>query len=143
DTTGSGNEGAWAGLPPWPNRTTSGFASLASPSTSPTAHRTVWGTTAVSAATAASDSEALALLPTDNEFRQRDDGWLQGWERDLLDEGLAASMGGVSLAGSSSDAHMQVGGSGSGGPGPAGGGGKKGKKGKKITLMSTTARRGA
>ncbi|KAK0337702.1 hypothetical protein LTR02_005358 [Friedmanniomyces endolithicus] len=136
DTTGDGNEGAWAGSPPWPNRTTSGFASLASPSTSPTAHRTVWGTTAVSAAAAGSDSEGLALLPTDNEFRQRDDGWLQGWERDLLDEGLAASMRGVSLAGSSSDVHIRPG-TGAGGSGAAVGGGKKGKKGKKITLMKS------
>ncbi|TKA64031.1 hypothetical protein B0A55_10126 [Friedmanniomyces simplex] len=118
-----------AASPPWPNRTTSGFASLASPSTSPTAHRTVWGTAAIAAA---SEPDVLAALPSDNEFRQRDDGWLQGWERDLLDEGLAARVGSGGGTGGS--------GSGSGG---AGGGGKKGKKGKKITLMSTTARRGA
>ncbi|KAK5712528.1 hypothetical protein LTR17_017975 [Elasticomyces elasticus] len=131
DTSGSGTEGGNASSPPWANRTTSGFASLASPSTSPTAHRTVWGTQVV----ASGSPDLQATLPSDNDFRQRDDGWLQGWERDLLDEGIAASMAGVSIAGSSKDVSQPtaVGAS----------GGKKGKKGKKITLMSTTARRGA
>lgn len=115
--------------PPWPHhrRATPGFASLASPSTSPTTERrTVWGTTAV-----APTSPDLPPQPA------ADDGWLQGWETDLLgqqqvqqreqggrsggDSLLAGAMEGVSL-----------------------GGGKKGRKGKKITLMSTaTARRGA
>ena len=116
--------------PPWANRTTSGFASLASPSTSPMAQRTVWGTAAVTP----SSPEVHATLPKDDEVRHdADDGWLQGWEKDLLDQRdhLATEVGGVSL-----DAI---------GPAKAAaGGGKKGKKGKKITLMSTaTARRGA
>lgn len=126
----SGNEDATAASPPWANRTTSGFASLASPSTSPTAHRTVWGTTAVVPAS----PDMLAALPTDAQFSQQDDGWLQGWEKDLLDQQdqqFAAELEGMSVAESSSQAK------------PTAGGAKKGKKGKKITLMSTTARRGA
>lgn len=117
-----------AASPPWPNRTTSSFAPLASPSTSPSLHRTVWGTTAV----APVSPEVHATLPKDDEVRHElDDGWLQGWEKDLLDQGnqLASEVGGVSLKSNG---------------GGSGGGGKKGKKGKKITLMSTaTARRGA
>ena len=71
-----------AGSPPWSNRTTSGFGPLASPSTSPTMHRTVWGTAAI----APTSPEIHATLPKDDELRpDRDDGWLQGWERDLLD----------------------------------------------------------
>jgi hypothetical protein len=130
---GSSHEaGAIGASPPWPNRTTSGFASLASPSTSPTMQRTVWGTAAIAPAS----PEVHATLPKDVELRHdADDGWLQGWERDLLDQRdhLAAEFGGVSLDG------------GGGSKAAAGsGGGKKGKKGKKITLMSTaTSRRGA
>lgn len=123
------NHGGIATSPPWANRTTSGFTSLASPSSSPTMPRTVWGTTAI----ATGSPELRTALPRDE---HADDGWLQDWERDLLDQGaaLASQMdGGVSLASSSAQ-------SASG----AGGGGKKGKKGKKITLMSTGgARRGA
>lgn len=100
-----------------------GFGSLASPSTSPSMPRTVWGTTAI----AASDSDHV--LPTDDQFRTQEDGWLQGWEKDLLDQNeqqaLAASMDGLDIQAK-----------------PAGG--KKGKKKNKITLMSTGgARRGA
>ncbi|PPJ50585.1 hypothetical protein CBER1_06282 [Cercospora berteroae] len=100
-----------------------GFGSLASPGTSPSMPRTVWGTAALPASGDASN------LPTDNQFSQQEDGWLQGWERDLLDhdaqQALAASMDGL---------NVQV--------KPAGG--KKGKKKNKITLMSTGgARRGA
>ena len=130
---GSSHEaGAIGASPPWPNRTTSGFASLASPSTSPTMQRTVWGTAAIAPAS----PEVHATLPKDVELRNdADDGWLQGWERDLLDQRdhLAAEVGGVSLDG------------GGGSKAAAGsGGGKKGKKNKKITLMSTaTSRRGA
>ena len=130
---GSSHEaGAMGASPPWPNRTTSGFASLASPSTSPTMQRTVWGTAAIAPAS----PEVHATLPKDVELRNdADDGWLQGWERDLLDQRdhLAAEVGGVSLDG------------GGGSKAAAGsGGGKKGKKNKKITLMSTaTSRRGA
>jgi len=121
---------AIATSPPWANRTTSGFASLASPSTSPTAHRTVWGTALVTPAS----PDLNATLPRDSELRpDQEDGWLQGWERDLLDQRdqLAVEVGGVSLE---SEPQVKA----------SGGGGKKGKKGKKITLMSTaTPRRGA
>ena len=123
-------DGALGVSPPWPHRTQSSFAPLASPSTSPTLHRTIWGTTVV----APSSPEVHAALPKDDELRHEpDDGWLQGWEKDLLDQRdhLATEVGGVSL-------------NDGGGPAKsAPGGGKKGKKGKKITLMSTTARRGA
>lgn len=103
-----------------------GFHSLASPSTSPNDGRTVWGTAAV-----VPQSPPLPAL--ESQGPPVDDGWLQGWEKDLLDEEteMLAEMGGVSLNG---DAPNSSG----------GGGGKKGKKkGKKITLMSTNARRGA
>jgi len=126
-------EGSSAASPPWANRTTSGFASLASPSTSPNMHRTVWGTTAI----APTSPDLHAALPTDNQFSQAEDGWLQGWERDLLDHHdaqLVAEVEGMSVAESSAQAQTQ---------GKQSGGGKKGKKNKKITLMSTTARRGA
>ena len=127
-------DGSTPSSPPWPNhRTTSSFAPLASPSTSPSVHRTVWGTAAI----APTSPEVYATLPRDDDFRHEDDGWLQDWERDLLDSGhgLPLETAGVSLkAGSSSNA----------GHASAAAGGKKGKKGKKITLMSTaTARRGA
>ena len=58
-----------------------------------------------------------------------DDGWLQGWEKDLLgEEDMIAQAQAMSLA--------------EGEEMPKKGGGKK-KKGKKITLMSTNVRRGA
>jgi hypothetical protein len=97
-----------------------------------------------------------------------DDGWLQGWEKDLLLELDSPSGGGVAGGGelvvdgdgavrrldeiSGGDfgaVVVEKGFSGAGGKGgknhsSGGGGGKKGKKGKKITLMSTGgARRGA
>ena len=130
--------GDQAASPPWQQRTASSFASLASPSTSPNLQRTVWGTAAVASAEA--DHEQL---PTDEDFRIAhggDDGWLQGWEKDLLDQRdqLAVGVEGVSLEDGKG---KSIAGAGGGG---GGGGGKKGKKGKKITLMSTaTARRGA
>lgn len=131
------NGDAIAASPPWPNRTTSGFTSLASPSTSPNLQRTVWGTTAITPAS----PDLHASLPRDDEFRHGpDDGWLQGWEKDLLDhkqDQLVGDFGGVSLEeeGVAKSSSASTGG---------GGGGKKGKKGKKITLMSTaTSRRGA
>ncbi|KAK5117439.1 hypothetical protein LTR85_008824 [Meristemomyces frigidus] len=138
EPNGNGFDGDTAASPPWANRTTSGFASLASPSTSPTAHRTVWGTTAV----AATSPDMLATLPSDAQFSQQDDGWLQGWEKDLLDQRrdqqFAADLEGLGIAESSSSQAKPSATNG------GGGGGKKGaKKGKKITLMSTTARRGA
>lgn len=125
-------DGAMGASPPWPNRTTSGFASLASPSTSPTMHRTVWGTAAV----VPTSPDIHAALPKDDEFRhEADDGWLQGWEKDLLDQRdhLSAQLSTISPDGGEANKS-----------GPASGAGKKSKKGKKITLMSTaTSRRGA
>jgi hypothetical protein len=108
--------------PPWPARRGHGFASLASPSTSPSAPRTVWGTAVI----AAPGSPIVA--PQDHEAH--DDGWLQGWEKDLLqEEDLVAQAQAISLGESELSKK----------PAP---GGKK-KKAKKITLMSTNVRRGA
>ncbi|KAI9790673.1 MAG: hypothetical protein M1835_000813 [Candelina submexicana] len=116
--------------PPWSSSRVqhgSAFASLASPSTSPVAARTVWGTTAV-----APSSPTLPAL-TQVKKAPGDDGWLQDWERDLLQEDdLVAQIEATSLGGIGASNGA------SGGPGT----GKK-KKGKKITLMSTNARRGA
>ena len=119
-----GTDGTHPGSPPWAHRTTSGFASLASPSTSPNMQRTVWGTTAVG-------SGSPDLHATDGDLSSQDDGWLQGWERDMLDhqhEDFTAGMEDLSVETAQA---------------PKAAAGKKGKKGKKITLMSTTARRGA
>ena len=109
--------------PPWPSRRGQGFSSLASPSTSPSAPRTVWGTAAI-----ASTSPVLAPLEHDT----HDDGWLQGWEKDLLQEedAMVAQAQLMSLEEGESTNKKQA------------GGGKK-KKAKKITLMSTNVRRGA
>lgn len=106
--------------PPWPTRRGDGFASLASPSTSPSAPRTVWGTALVAGA-------SPVLAPQDHDV---EDGWLQGWEKDLLQESdLVAQAQALSLAEGEEVPKKQP-------------GGKK-KKGKKITLMSTNVRRGA
>lgn len=114
--------------PPWsPHRQHSSFATLASPSTSPNAPRTVWGTTAITPSSPQLVADWLPPAP------QQDDGWLQGWEKDLLDQpddNIALAEASINGGGSSSIT------------GHVGGGGKK-KKGKKITLMSTNARRGA
>ncbi|KAI7708992.1 hypothetical protein KC353_g10673 [Hortaea werneckii] len=126
-------EGAAGASPPWPaNRAGSGFASLGSPGTSPTMHRTVWGTTAIAPA-----DDEVAGLPTDAQWAQQEDGWLQGWEKDLLDHREAEMIGEVE------GLSLDEGSAASGGKKAGAGGGKKGKKGKKITLMSTTGRRGA
>ncbi|KAI9689024.1 MAG: hypothetical protein M1822_000761 [Bathelium mastoideum] len=145
--------------PPWRAHRThsSAFASLASPSTSPSQPRTVWGTAAVAAQPPLSpDLAAAAQLRAAD---VPDDGWLQGWEQDLLhdedDEALVARVQAASLgaepaveAESSYAAAVRTpvpavnGGGGGGGKGGGGGAKKKGK-GKKITLMSTTARRRA
>ncbi|KAI9815758.1 MAG: hypothetical protein M1827_002154 [Pycnora praestabilis] len=115
--------------PPWSSARTqhgSAFASLASPSTSPVAPRTVWGTTLI-----APGSPTIQALPHDHELATENDGWLQGWERDLLGEDdLIAQVQASSI------------GEGSSKVGALSGSGKK-KKGKKITLMTTNARRGA
>lgn len=118
--------------PPWPIRQGSSFATLASPSTSPSDNtisstsqagpKTVWGTTLV----VPSSPETHAHHPEDV-----DDGWLHSWEQELLAENeLIARAQAASLgegAASSSVPESK---------------GKK-KKAKKITLMSTTARRAA
>ncbi|PSK34904.1 hypothetical protein B9Z65_1487 [Elsinoe australis] len=131
-----------AGSPPWATRNNGGFATLASPGTSPSAARTVWGTAAVPY----SSPELRAMQ--DAERQPVDDGWLQGWEKDLLkeEEELVARTAAQSLeegvgevrVGGATGAGLEI-----GQGAKSGGGGKKGKKGKKITLMSTTARRGA
>ncbi|KAH8726877.1 hypothetical protein GQ44DRAFT_725649 [Phaeosphaeriaceae sp. PMI808] len=106
--------------PPWPTRRGEGFASLASPSTSPSAPRTVWGTAAVAG------KSPLMGPHLDHDV---DDGWLQGWEKDLLqEEDIIAQVQAMSMGDEEAPKKQ--------------GGGKK-KKGKKITLMSTNVRRGA
>lgn len=113
--------------PPWATRQGSSFATLASPSTSPNAPRTVWGTSVI----APSSPDLRAVHNPDHDG---DDGWLQGWERDLMAENeLVAQIQAASLNGESSSSAPPV----------SGIGGGKRKKGKKITLMSTTARRAA
>lgn len=107
--------------PPWPARRGQGFASLASPSTSPSAPRTVWGTTAVAAT-------SPIIMPQDHDVP--DDGWLQGWEKDLLQEEEMIAQAQAMSMGEEQAPKKQA------------GGGKK-KKAKKITLMSTNVRRGA
>ncbi|KIW92591.1 uncharacterized protein Z519_06438 [Cladophialophora bantiana CBS 173.52] len=121
----SPGEHGLATTPPWGNaRAQSAFATLATPGTSPDAPRTVWGTAVV-----APMSPPLIAAP-EPVTPQVDDGWLQGWEQDLLDESDAVAMVEATLNNGSSR--------------PSGGGpsSKKGKK-KKITLMSTGNRRGA
>lgn len=116
--------------PPWPsNADRPGFASLASPSTSPTVPRTVWGTARV----APSSPDMHATLPRDSDMRHgEDDGWLQDWEKDLLDQQVQQQ---TQLISGMESLNVEA---------KPSGGGKK-KKNKKITLMSTAngARRGA
>lgn len=118
-----------ASSPPWSSSRSqggSGFASLASPSTSPVASKTVWGTRML-----VPSSPAMPPIPDEHEISEND-GWLQDWERDLLggEEDLLAQMEATALeASSSKQAAMST--------------GNKKKKAKKITLMSTNARRGA
>ncbi|KAK6599344.1 RING finger protein P8B7.23 [Botrytis cinerea] len=111
--------------PPWTSRQGSSFGALASPSTSPPAPRTVWGTTLVT-------PSSPDLHPQYN--GNADDGWLPGWEQELQAENdaLIAQIQAASLNGESSSSATPP-------PPPQG----KKKKGKKITLMSTTARRAA
>ena len=118
--------------PPWSSlRTHSGsaFASLASPSTSPVAPRTVWGTTAV-----VPTSPTLSAVPHDHEASDND-GWLQGWEQDLLgEEDVVAQFQAHSIYKDSSVVGTMA--------GTMSANSRK-KKNKKITLMTTNARRGA
>jgi len=108
--------------PPWPTRRGHGFASLASPSTSPSAPRTIWGTAVIAA------PGSLIIAPQDHDAR--DDGWLQGWEKDLLqEEDMLAQAQAISLGESETPKKPAA--------------GHKKKKAKKITLMSTNVRRGA
>ena len=117
--------------PPWSSRARhqngSAFASLASPSSSPVAPRTVWGTTLV-----APLSPPVAAEVKDHDVPDND-GWLQGWERDLLhqDDEMAAQMQAVTLSAGASGGSSAI---------PSA---SKKKKAKKITLMTTNARRGA
>jgi hypothetical protein len=115
--------------PPWPSRQGSAFASLASPSTSPSGPKTVWGTTLI--------APASPEFQPQRQEPEGDDGWLQSWEEELRAENelIVAQVQAVSLNGEGSSAGKDNG-------KPPGGGGKK-KKAKKITLMSTTARRAA
>ncbi|KAL8692304.1 MAG: hypothetical protein Q9218_002646 [Villophora microphyllina] len=122
------DSGFTSSSPPWPSsrmQAGSAFASLASPSTSPAAARTVWGTAAV-----APSSSSPALVPPEPKPPE-DDGWLQNWEADLLQEDdLSMQLADSSVESSTTQA-------------AAGGVNSKKKKGKKITLMSTNVRRGA
>ena len=114
--------------PPWSSSRAqggSGFASLASPSTSPAASKTVWGTRMI-----VPTSPDLPAVSDEHEPPEHD-GWLQDWERDLLqEEDLVAQVEASSLEASNS-IHATPTAS------------NKKKKGKKITLMSTNVRRGA
>lgn len=116
--------------PPWASfriHSGSAFASLASPSTSPVAPRTVWGTTAVPPTVSPTlPSTVIEHEPPDH------DGWLQNWEQDLLGENdVVARFEGTSI---SNTADSRTGATGTS---------NKRKKNKKITLMTTNARRGA
>lgn len=114
--------------PPWPSsrgQTGSGFASLASPSTSPSAPRTVWGTAAI-----APSPSVPAPIQEDPQMPEHD-GWLQNWEEDLLHEDdLAVQLEASTIA----ENNVKT---------AATNASSRKKKGKKITLMSTNARRGA
>lgn len=116
-------DGDLSHTPPWANqRNHSPFATLATPGTSPDGPKTVWGTAVVAPNT-----------PPPQPSRPQppaDDGWLQDWEKDLLDGADAIALVEASTGGEGSSKHA-----------PAHSG-KKNKK-KKITLMSTNARRGA
>ncbi len=120
-----GDTSAMSSTPPWAApRNHSSFATLASPGTSPDTTRTVWGTTAVTPV-------SPHVEPVQQESQPIDDGWLQDWERDLLDQDDAVAMVEASLSGEGSSKVTAAAGSG------------RKKKNKKITLMSTNARRGA
>ena len=98
-----------------PPRPLSGFGALASPSASPPRARTVWGTTAVAPLSPQAETRTAG---TPN------DGWLQGWEDELM-----AQQESEAIARSTDEGNQHT-------------GGKK-KKNKKITLMSTNIQRGA
>lgn len=105
-----------------PPRVSSQFGALASPSNSPPGSRTVWGTTAVA-----------SLSPTlEPQSETPNDGWLHGWEDELLAQRESAI-----IAQSAAEAQLSA-----SGPSTSSTGGKKKKK-NKITLMSTNSHRGA
>ncbi|KAL8850920.1 MAG: hypothetical protein Q9221_004120 [Calogaya cf. arnoldii] len=114
--------------PPWASsraQAGSSFASLASPSTSPSAPRTVWGTAAI-----APPPSVPTAIQEDSPLPDHD-GWLQNWEEDLLrEDDLAIQLEASTIAENNVKA-------------AAASASNKKKKGKKITLMSTNARRGA
>ncbi|KAL9586612.1 MAG: hypothetical protein Q9212_000807 [Teloschistes hypoglaucus] len=122
------DSGLTSSSPPWRSsrfQAGSAFASLASPSTSPVAPRTVWGTAAVPSSSSSPPPVSLEPKPPE------DDGWLQNWEADLLrEDGLSMQLAATSIESSTAKAAAPSSNS-------------KKKKGKKITLMSTNARRGA
>ncbi|KAJ5693250.1 hypothetical protein N7462_002673 [Penicillium macrosclerotiorum] len=109
-----------------PPRSSSQFGALASPSTSPPGLRTVWGTTAIP-----------SLSPTSaTQQDMQNDGWLHGWEDELLARQTSELISQTAPEADSSGPSSTAGG--------GGGGGKKKKKNKnKITLMSTNIQRGA
>lgn len=118
--------GASGTTPPNPRP---GFTSLASMSTSPSTHRTVWGTPAAAAAAGGASSEQGPSEPAS----RIDDGWLG--EEQYLDSLGAADLAKQMEAFGIDEAQATE--------GTASGGGKKKKKQKqKITLMSTGGRRG-
>lgn len=104
-----------------PPQSSSHLGASSSPSTSPPGSRTVWGTAAIAPPSGTPDLHAGAVPH---------DGWLQGWEDELMaqreSEVIAESAAAASNAAAS----------------PAPTGGKKKKK-NKITLMSTNIQRGA
>ncbi|KAL8712866.1 MAG: hypothetical protein Q9220_003074 [cf. Caloplaca sp. 1 TL-2023] len=127
-TSSSVDSGIASSSPPWPISRTqagSGFISLASPSTSPAAARTVWGTPVV-----APPSPLLAPIPQEQESSEND-GWLQNWEDDFTQIDQLATQLELSTVGASKVQEATT------------SAGNKKKKGKKITLMSTSVRRGA
>ena len=114
--------------PPWSSSRAQGgstFATLASPSTSPAASKTVWGTSIVAPASPSMPAASQEPEPSES------DGWLQNWESDLLqEEELVTQLEASTLVASSSKQET-----------PSANARKK--KGKKIMLMTTNARRGA
>ena len=116
--------GMAAASPPWPRRTGSAFATLASPSTSPNSRRTVWGTNAVPINTNHYDEASQPEAEPSEK-----DNWIQGWDFDP-NEGLATQLNTSSIK---EEVATE----------PSSSQGNKKKKSKKITLMSTSARRAA
>lgn len=116
--------------PPWnSSRAQSGsaFASLASPSTSPEAPRTVWGTAAIMPSSPPLPAQATETGPSEN------DGWLHDWEQALLQDDEDLLVQKLESSGIDAGSSMMT---------PPSAGGKR-RKNKKIMLMTTTARRGA